>query len=155
MTNDNRDLVNNRKAHFQYEILDTFETGIALVGTEIKSLRDNGASLQEAYVRVVNHEVWLIGCSIAPYRFGNIHNHQDRRDRKLLMHHYEIERLRRDVQEKGMTLVPLSMYLKKGRVKVKIALARGKKSVDKRSAIKERDEKRSIQRATRRGQSED
>lgn len=151
MSDEKRDLVTNRKAFFQYEVLDTFETGISLLGTEIKSLRAHGGSLQEAYVKIQDNELWLVGSSIAPYRFGNIHNHKDTRNRKLLMHHYEIERLRRDVKEKGMTLVPLAFYLKKGRVKVKIALARGKRSPDKRAAIKERDEKRTVQRATRRG----
>lgn len=151
MADENRDLVSNRKAHFQYEILETFEAGIALLGTEIKSLRAHGGSIQEAYVKINNGELWLVGSSIAPYRFGNIHNHPETRDRKLLMHHYEIERLRRDIQEKGMTLVPLAMYLKKGRVKVKIAVARGKRTFDKRLATKERDEKRNIQRATRHG----
>ncbi len=151
MAEEHRDLVSNRKAHFQYEILETYETGIVLLGTEIKSLRAHGGSIQEAYVKIHQGELWLVGASIAPYRFGNIHNHPETRDRKLLMHNYEIERLRRDIQEKGMTLVPLALYLKKGRVKVKIAVARGKRTFDKRSAIKERDEKRNVQRATRHG----
>ncbi len=151
MSDEPRDLATNRKAFFQYEILDTYETGIALVGTEIKSLRAHGGSLQEAYIKVMGGELWLINCSIAPYRFGNIHNHEERRDRKLLMHRYEIDKLRRQTQEKGVTLIPLAFYLKKGRVKVKIASARGKKGVDKRAAIKERDDRRTVQRAIRRG----
>lgn len=139
------DLVSNRRATHNYELLETFETGIVLQGTEIKSLREHGGSLQEAYVKVINHELWLVGCSISPYRFGNIHNHEERRDRKLLMHKREIERMQVAVQEKGLTLIPLAFYLKDGRVKVRIAIAKGKKTHDKREAIKERDEKRTIQ----------
>jgi SsrA-binding protein len=139
------DLVSNRQATWQYQILETFEAGIQLQGTEIKSLRNHGGSLQEAYVKVIGQELWLIGCSIAPYRFGNIHNHEERRDRKLLMHKREIEKLRIAVQEKGLTLIALAFYLKEGRVKVRIAIAKGKKTVDKRESIKERDEKRFMQ----------
>lgn len=142
------DLVSNRKASHQYQILETFEAGIVLRGTEIKSLRDNGGSLQEAYVRVIGNELWLINCSIAPYRFGNIHNHEERRDRKLLMHKREIEKLKVSSQEKGFTLIPLAFYLnKEGRVKVRIAIVKGKKSEDKRVSIKEREDKRQIDRA--------
>lgn len=118
-----------------------------LQGTEIKSLRDNGGSLQEAYVKVINNELWLIGATIAPYRYGNIYNHLDKRDRKLLMHKREITRMKTAVQEKGLTLIPLGLYLKDGRVKTKIAIAKGKKSVDKRATIKERDEKRRMDKA--------
>lgn len=138
------DLVSNKRATFDYEILETFEAGISLVGTEIKSLRDNGGSLQEAYVRVINDEVWLIGCSIAPFKYGNIHNHPEKRDRKLLLHKREIAHLANGVQLKGLTLIPLAFYLKNGRVKAKIALAKGKKVHDKRAAVKERDDKRYI-----------
>jgi SsrA-binding protein len=138
------DLVSNRRATFNYQILDTFEAGIALQGTEIKSLRDNGGSLQEAYVRVVDNELWLIGCNIAPYRFGNIHNHEEKRDRKLLMHKREIAKLRVSTQEKGLTIIPLAFFLKDGRIKARIGLAKGKNTVDKREAIKERDDKRHI-----------
>lgn len=141
------DLVSNRRATFNYEIIETFEAGIALQGTEIKSLRDHGGSLQDAYVKVMDNALWLVNSSIAPYRHGNINNHEDRRERKLLMHKREIVRLKSDTQEKGLTIIPLAMYLKKGRVKVKIATARGKKSIDKRETIKARDEKRTIDRA--------
>jgi len=143
------DLVSNRRAFHDYEIMETFEAGIVLKGTEIKSLRDSGGSLQEAYVKVFSDEVWLVGCHIAHYRFGNVHNHEERRDRKLLMHKREIEKLSAATHEKGLTLVPLAMYLIRGRVKVKIATARGKKSFDKRATIKERDDKRRMQRALR------
>jgi len=136
------ELVSNRRATFNYEILETFETGIVLQGTEIKSLRDNGGSLQEAYVKVVGGELWLVGCNIAHYRFGNVHNHDEKRDRKLLMHRREIDKLTVATQEKGLTVIPLAFYLKDGRVKVRIATAKGKKTFDKREAIKTRDEKR-------------
>lgn len=141
----NTDLVSNRQAFHHYEILETFEAGIALTGTEVKSLRDHGGSLPDAYVKAIQGELWLIGCSIAPWRFGNIHNHEERRDRKLLMHKKEIERLKKAVQEKGLTVIPLGIYLKHGRIKVKIAIAKGKKKGDKRAAIKERDETRRMQ----------
>lgn len=139
------DLVSNRRATHNYTILETFEAGIALLGTEIKSLRDNGGSLQEAYVMPLGPELWLINCSIAPYRHGNVHNHEDRRKRKLLMHKREIVQLSAASQERGLALIPLAMYLKNGRVKVKIAIGKGKKDIDKRETIKERDEKRHMQ----------
>ena len=147
MSKKSGDLVSNRKARHDYEILETFEAGIALLGTEIKSLRDNGGALQEAYIKVLANELFLINCSIAPYRFGNIHNHSERRDRKLLMHKREIKKLKSATQEKGLTLVPLALYLKNGRVKVKLALAKGKKTIDKRHSIKEREEKVRMQKA--------
>jgi len=146
MAKRNSDLVSNRRAYHDYEILESFEAGIVLKGTEIKSLRSGGGGLQEAYVKVLNNEVWLIGCSIAPYKFGNIQNHEEKRDRKLLLHKREIQQLKKATQEKGLTIVPLSIYLKAGRAKIKIATAKGKKAYDKRAAIKERDDKRSIDR---------
>lgn len=146
-TSHTKELVSNKKAGFQYEILETLETGIVLVGTEIKSLRDHGGGLQEAYVSIEKGELWLINASIAPYRFGNIHNHEEKRKRKLLAHKREILRIHSQIQEKGLTCIPLSMYLKEGRVKVKIALAKGKKLHDKRETIQKRDDMRSIQRA--------
>ncbi len=141
------ELVSNRRARHDYEILETLEAGMSLQGTEIKSLRDHGGSLQEAYVIIDKMEAWLKGASIAPYSFGNIHNHEEKRDRKLLLHKREIEKLKRSIQEKGLTIIPLAIYLKRGRAKVKIAVARGKKQHDKRSAIKEREHKRSMERA--------
>src|ERR1700684_1397570 len=119
MSTPSSDLVSNRRAFHDYEMLETFEAGIALEGTEIKSIRNHGASLQEAYVKVFKGEVWLIGSSIAPYRFGNIHNHEEKRDRKLLLHKREINRLKVATQEKGLTIVPLAMYLKQGRIKLR------------------------------------
>lgn len=147
MSEKNPELVSNRKATYNYQILETFEAGVALQGTEIKSLRDNGGSLQEAYVKIIRNEVWLVGCSIAPYRYGNIHNHEERRDRKLLMHKREINQLKNAVQEKGLALIPLAFYLKNGKVKARIAIAKGKKTEDKRDTIKERDDKRRMDQA--------
>ena len=107
----------------------------------------DGGSLQEAYVSIDEQELWLVNCSIAPYRFGSVHNHEERRKRKLLAHRREIDKINAQVQEKGLTCIPLSMYLKKGRAKVKIALAKGKKLHDKRDTIREREDNRDIQRA--------
>ena len=151
---EDKELVSNRKAHFNYEILETYEAGIMLVGTEIKSLRDHGGSLQEAYVKIFKNEMWLVGCNIAQYKYGNIHNHEEKRERKLLMHKREISRLKSEMQEKGLTIIPLSLYLNKGRVKIKIATAKGKKKGDKRETIKAREDKRFIDRA-RKGLSND
>lgn len=146
-TNKTDDLASNKKAFHDYEILETYEAGIALKGTEIKSLRENGASLNESYVKIFKNEAYLIGSYIAPYHFGNVYNHPERRDRKLLLHHYEIRKLKKAIQEKGLTLVALSLYLNsKGVCKIKIALAKGKKLHDKRITIKAKEEKRMIQR---------
>lgn len=147
MNKGSSELVSNKKASFNYEILETFEAGIVLLGTEIKSLRDHGGNLLDAYVKIVKGELWLVGSSIAPYRFGNVYNHEERRERKLLMHKREINRLKEATQEKGLTLIPLSFFLKNGRVKVKIATAKGKRTADKRDSIKERDDKRRMESA--------
>lgn len=144
MSHKNSDLVSNRRATFDYEILEVFEAGIVLQGTEIKSLRNHGGNLQDAYVRVVGQEAFLIGCNISLYSFGNIHNHEEKRDRKLLLHKREIAQLKKAAQEKGLTLIPLGIYLKNGRAKVKVGLAKGKKTYDKRQAIKEREDNRQI-----------
>jgi SsrA-binding protein len=144
------ELVRNRRAFHDYEILETFEAGIMLLGTEIKSLRAHGGNLAEAYVKVIENALWLIGSSIAPYRFGSVYNHEERRDRKLLMHKREIAHLKEAVQQKGFTLIPLSLYLKGGRVKISIGLGKGKKKADKRQAIIEREKKREIDRAVKR-----
>ncbi|MBS0604214.1 MAG: SsrA-binding protein SmpB [Verrucomicrobia bacterium] len=142
------ELVSNRKATHDYEILETYEAGIALLGTEIKSLRGHGGSLQDSYVLVTDSgDVILKNASIAPYRFGNLFNHEERRDRKLLLHKREIAKLKSLSQEKGLTLIPLGMYLKNGFVKVKVAVAKGKRAYDKRAALKEREHKRDIDRA--------
>ena len=139
------ELVSNRKAGFDYEILETFEAGIILLGTEIKSLRNHGGSLQDAFVDVRGPDLLLLNASIAPYTFGNLFNHEEKRPKKLLMHKKEIEKLRATVIQKGLSLIPLSIYLNnKGIAKVKIALAKGKKSYDKRQAIKKREDLRSM-----------
>jgi SsrA-binding protein len=147
MKKKNDDLVSNRRATFDYEILEVFEAGIVLQGTEIKSLRNHGGTLQDAYVKVVGHEAFLVGCNIAQYSFGNIHNHEEKRERKLLLHKREIIQLKVAASEKGLTLIPLSMYLKAGRAKVKIGLAKGKKTYDKRQAVKDKDDARQMARA--------
>ncbi len=147
MSQKKNELVSNRRAFHDYEILESFEAGIVLKGTEIKSLRSGGGGLQEAYVKVLHGELWLIGCQIAHYKFGNIQNHEEKRERKLLMHKKEIDRLKKAQQEKGLTLIPLGLYLKQGRAKVKIGIGKGKKAHDKRASIKERDAKRAIDRA--------
>lgn len=141
------DLVSNKKAYHNYEILDTFEAGIVLVGTEVKSLREHSATLNEAYIHVKGDELFLRGAQISHYSHGNIHNHEEKRDRKLLMHRQEIDRLKKQVQEKGITLVPLSLYLKKGKIKLKIATAKGLKKFEKRETLKEKEQKKEIQRA--------
>ncbi len=140
-----KDLASNRKARFSYEILETFEAGIALLGTEIKSLRQGGGSIQESYVKVDDDELFLINAYIAPYKFAAAQNHNEKRARKLLMHKQEILKLKKATLEKGLSIIPLALFLKKGFVKVKIALAKGKKIHDKRASKKEQEEKRNIQ----------
>jgi SsrA-binding protein len=141
------DLVSNRKAFHNYEILETLESGIVLLGTEIKSLRSHGGNLQEAYVVFHLGEAYLKNSSIAPYKFGNIYNHEERRERKLLLHKRELLRLKSVIEEKGLTIIPLGMYLKHGLVKVRLGIAKGKKAYDKRAAIKARDDKREMDRS--------
>jgi len=143
------EICSNRRAHYDYEILETFEAGMVLLGTEVKSLRDHGGSLQDAYI-LVNDEgsVILKNASIAPYRFGGLaFNHSERRDRKLLLHKRETLKLKALSREKGLTLIPLSIYLKNGLMKIKIASARGKKNYDKRAALKEKEHERAMRRA--------
>lgn len=139
-----KDLVSNRKAYHDYEILETYEAGLALLGSEIKSLRDHSGSLQDSYVDIKDDELWLINCYIAPYKFAATYPHEERRKRKLLMHKKEILKIKRQVHEKGVSLIPLSIYLKKSRAKIKIAVARGKKAYDKRAKLKEKAEKKEI-----------
>ena len=139
-------VVTNRKALHDYFILDRFETGIVLKGTEVKSLRQGSANLQDGYALIKNGEVWLLGLHISPFEKGNINNHDPRRDRKLLMHKEEIRRLIGKVSEKGLTLVPLRIYFKHNIVKIELGLARGKKSYDKREAIAKRDAERQLRR---------
>ncbi len=140
-------LAQNRKATHEYHIEEVFEAGIALTGTEIKSVRGGKMSLQDSYARVDKGEAWLLNSYIAPYERGGYVNHDPKRPRKLLLHREEIEELRRKAEEKGYTLVPLRVYLSRGRAKVAIAVARGKKLWDKREAMAERDARREIERA--------
>ena len=140
-------IASNRKARHDYEILDTYEAGIALVGTEVKSLRDGRASLGDAYATVDNGEVFLRGLHVAEYTHGSWTNHEPRRVRKLLLHRKEIARLVGKTREGGHTLVPLSLYFSEGKAKVELALARGRRKHDKRQAIAQRDAQREIQRA--------
>jgi SsrA-binding protein len=140
------EIARNKKARFEYEILDTFEAGIVLAGSEVKSIRQKKASIQESYARIKNNEVYITGMNIAIYEMANRFNHDPVHDRKLLLHRHEIKRLIGKVQEKGFTLVPLRLYFKNGKIKVELALARGKAKYDKRHDIKEREVNREIQR---------
>ena len=135
-------LVNNSKAKFLYFLEDFIECGIELKGSEIKSIRHNGASLRDSYVIFKNGEAFLLNMHIAPYEHGNNFNHEPNRTRKLLLHKKEILRMEQKAKEKVMTVVPTKVYLKKGRVKIEIALAKGKKLFDRRETIKKRDDER-------------
>ncbi len=150
MTENIKVVATNRKAGFEYFLLERFEAGLALQGTEIKSIRAGQISLAEAYVEVEGgREAWLIEAHIAPYAQGNRFNHDPKRKRRLLLHKKQIRELWNNVRQKGMTIVPLRVYLKEGRAKIEIALARGKKAYDKRAAIAKRDQAREAERETR------
>jgi SsrA-binding protein len=151
-SDDETSLAVNRRAYHDYSIEEKVEAGIALTGTEIKSIRAGKASIREGYARIVAGEAWLLGVHIAPYDHGNRWNHEPERDRKLLLHRDEIVRLGSKVQTKGLTLIPLRLYLKHGRAKVELGLARGKKLYDKREAIADRDARRDLERAVREAQ---
>lgn len=141
----------NRKARFLYEILETYEAGIQLIGTEVKSIRAGKVNMQDGYVIIRNREAWLLNVHISPYQSsGDYFNHDPRRTRKLLLHRKEIDRLVGKVEQKGLTIVPLKMYLKRGMVKVSVGLARGKKLHDKRETIKRRQDEREMQRVVKR-----
>jgi SsrA-binding protein len=140
-------LARNRKAHHDYSFQDKFEAGLVLSGSEIKSIRAGQMSIKEAYVRTDGEEAWLVNAHIAPYDPASRQNHLPRRERKLLLHKKEIVKMWDQVRQKGVTIIPLQVYLKKGRAKVEIALAKGKRQYDKRQAIKKKDADREIQRA--------
>ena len=140
-------IAENRRARFDYELLDRFEAGIVLVGTEVKSLREGRVTLAQSYADVRDGEVWLVGAEIAEYAQGNIANHEPTRERKLLLKRGEITSLSSKVREKGQTLVPTRLYFKDGKVKLEVALARGKEKADKRRTIVDRDAKRQMERA--------
>ncbi len=140
----------NRRARFDYHIEETFEAGLVLVGSEVKSLRAGRAHLKDAYARVNNGEVFLMKVHIAPYAQANLQNHEPERERKLLLNRREIHRLQGKVRERGFTLIPLEIYFRKGRAKLTLALARGKRRFDKREAIAKRETERRLRRAVRR-----
>lgn len=145
----NRTIANNRKAFHDYTIEDRYEAGIALAGSEIKSVRAGRVNLRDSYVTFRQGEAWLVGMHISGYSQASYLDHDPLRDRKLLLHKQEIARLQARVEQRGYTVVPLRMYLKSNRAKVEIALAKGKREYDKRSAIAERDSERAIRRALR------
>jgi SsrA-binding protein len=140
-------IVDNRRARHDYQLLDRYEAGIDLTGTEVKSLRDGRASLQQAYADVRGGEAWLVGAHISVYEQGNIANHDPDRDRKLLLHKKELASLAGKVAQRGLTLVPTKLYFKNGRAKVELALARGKEQRDKRRDIAQREATRDMERA--------
>ncbi|SRR6266545_2042106 len=149
-----RPVATNRRVRHEYEILETVEAGLVLRGTEVKSLRAGLVNFKDSYASVRNGEGWLLGCHISPYSHGTDANHEPERDRKLLLHKRELSRLSGKISERGLTLVPLRLYFKAGRAKVELGLARGKKLHDKRSALREREVRREMDksaRAVRRG----
>jgi len=137
----------NKKAYHDYSIEDTFEAGMQLLGTEVKSLRDGKANLKDSYVHIKAAEMFLFNCHISPYSHGNIQNHEPLRTRKLLLHRKEIERLKGKAQQKGYTLIPLKIYFKGPFAKVEIGLGKGKREYEKRETLKEREAKREMERA--------
>jgi len=149
-----RAIATNRRARHEYEILETLEAGLVLRGTEVKSLRAGLVNFKDSYATVRNGEVWFLGCHISPYSHGTDANHDPERDRKLLLHDREIKRLAGKIAERGLTLVPLKLYFKKGRAKLEIGLGRGKKLHDKRSALREREVRREMDKAARAGRRE-
>jgi SsrA-binding protein len=136
---ENKLIAKNRKAFHDYEILESVEAGIALLGTEVKSIRAGRIDIKDAFARIFREEVYLMNAHISPYSHGNINNHEPLRDRKLLLNRVEINRLIGKMNKKGLALIPISMYFKDGRVKVEIALAKGKREYDRREDIKKKD----------------
>jgi len=144
-----KNIAENRKARYDYFIEDTFEAGMALVGTEVKSLRGGRANLKDSYAKIANGEVWVHQLHITPYQFAYYGNHDPLRPRKLLLHKREIKKLYGKINEQGYSLIPLKMYFKSGRVKLLLGLAKGKKKYDKRDTLRKRDQERDLQRARR------
>ena len=143
---DTKDICRNRRAFHEYEVFDRLECGLVLTGTEVKSLRDGHASLEDAYAKIERGEVWLVGSDIPEYAMGNRMNHKPKRPRKLLLHRREIARFVAKASQRGFTLVPLRLYFKNGRAKVELAVCRGKQMHDKRQDLKKRDSDREIRR---------
>jgi SsrA-binding protein len=144
-------IAKNKKARFNYELGDRYEAGLVLTGSEVKSLRLGKANLSDSYAKLKDGEAWLMGCHISAYPWAHYDNHEPERPRKLLLRKPELRKLHGKVAEQGMSLIPLALYFKHGLAKVEIALAKGKKSHDKRQAIKEREQNREVHRAMRRG----
>jgi len=140
----------NRKAYHDYYIQETLEAGMSLLGTEVKSLREGRVNLKEGYVAIKDNEAFLLNCHISPYSHGNLQNHEPLRPRKLLLHRKEINRLWGALTQKGLTLLPLKIYFKKGKAKVEIGLAKGKREYEKRATIKEKEDRREIERHLKR-----
>lgn len=140
----------NKRARFDFELGERFEAGVVLAGSEVKSLRDGQADLRDAYAMLRGNELFLVNAQIAPYANASHFQHEPRRDRKLLLHRAEIDKLASQIKLRGLTVVPLRLYFKKGRAKVEVALAKGKKKYDRRADVAERDAKRAIERAQRR-----
>jgi SsrA-binding protein len=143
-------IAQNRRARHDYEILARFEAGIVLTGSEIKSAREHKVQLQGSYGRIKDGEAWLVGAHIAPYSHAGYASHEPTRDRKLLLHRKEIRKIAQMVEEKGLTLIPLAMYFKRGRAKLELGVGRGLKRYDKRQVLKERDQQRALAEAVRR-----
>ena len=146
-----RTVATNRRARHDYEILESIEAGLVLRGTEVKSLRTGLVNFKDSYATMRNGEAWLIGCHIRPYSHGTDANHDPERDRKLLLHRREIARMTGKVAERGLTLIPLRLYFKRGRAKLELGLGRGKKLHDKRAALREREVRREMDKAAREG----
>jgi SsrA-binding protein len=142
-------ITENKKARFNYEIIETFEAGIVLKGTEVKSIRMGKVNIQDAFALIRNGEIFIHNMNVQPYPYATYTNHEPTAVRKLLMHKYEIKRLIGKVTQKGYAIVPLKLYFKSGIIKIEVALVRGKKAIDKKQAIKEREEKRSIEQIRR------
>lgn len=143
---DVKQVATNRKALYEYFIEDRFEAGIALTGTEIKSVRAGRVNLRDGFVMIRNGEAWLLNVHISPYDFGNRENHEPRRERRLLLHKQEIRKMQGKVSERGWTVVPLNVHLVKGRAKIEVALVRGKRQYDRKDAVAERDADRELRR---------
>lgn len=139
-------LANNKKAYFDYFIEDKIEAGIELVGSEVKSIKAGKVSIKEAFIRIINGEVFIMGMSVVPWKFGSVYNPEEKRVRKLLLNKKEIEKLHEKVTQKGYAIVPINIHLSKGYVKVDIALGKGKKNYDKRESLAKKDQKRDIER---------
>ncbi|HEY5122581.1 MAG TPA: SsrA-binding protein SmpB [Ignavibacteria bacterium] len=134
----------NRKANFQYEIISRYEAGLVLLGTEVKSLRESKVNLQESYGKFVKNELWLLNCHISEYKYGNINNHDPMRARKLLFSKRELKKIRSQLEEKGLTLIPTKIYFKNSFIKIEMAISKGKKLYDKRESIKKRETDRKL-----------